>query len=107
MEITTLRLVLRRGFVLSVYIPGDYNVFEREERIPMLELSPETNGEERERWKPSPCLVVGGGLYRVHHPLTSYVTKRGMNAIILAHYQALTTRMIPTALVSTRLRISE
>ena len=50
-EITTLRLVLRRGFVLSEYISGDYNVCEREERIPMPELSPETNGEERERWK--------------------------------------------------------
>ena len=33
----------------------------REERIPMPELSPETNGEKRERWKKSPALslVVG------------------------------------------------
>ena len=62
MEITTLRLVLRRGFVLSEYISGDYNVCEREERIPMPELSPETNGEEREREveeKNPPSLVVG------------------------------------------------
>ena len=51
MEITTLRLVLRRGFVLSEYISGDYNVCVSEERIPMPELSPETNGEERVRWK--------------------------------------------------------
>ena len=62
---------------------------EREERIPMPELSPETNGEKRERWKkrPPPSLVVGGGLYRVRHPLTSYVTKWGMNAIIPGHYK--------------------
>ena len=31
-------------------------------------------------------LVVGGGLYRVRHPLTSYVTKWGMNAIMPARY---------------------
>ena len=86
MEITTLCLVLRRGFVLSEYISGDYNVCEREERIPMPELSPETNGEERERWKLPLCLVVVGGLYRVRHPLTSYVTKWGMNAIMPARY---------------------
>ena len=52
----------------------------------MPELSPETNGEKRERWKKPPCLVVGGGLYRVRHPLTSYVTKWGMNAIMPARY---------------------
>ena len=88
MEITTLRLVLRRGFVLSEYISGDYNVCVSEERIPMPELSPETNGEKSERWKPKkpPCLVVGGGLYRVRHPLTSYVTKWGMNAIMTVYY---------------------
>ena len=28
----------------------------------------------------------GGGLYRVRHLLTSYVTKWGMNAIMTAHY---------------------
>ena len=61
MEITTLRLVLRRGFVLSEYISGDYNVCEREERIPMPELSPETNGEKRERWKKKPPKSSGGG----------------------------------------------
>ena len=88
MEITTLRLVLRRGFVLSEYISGDYNVCVSEEQIPMPELSPETNGEKRERWKKKPprSLVVGGGLYRVRHPLTSYVTKWGMNAIMPARY---------------------
>ena len=87
MEITTLRLVLRRGFVLSEYISGDYNVCEREERIPMPELSPETNGEKRERWKKrAPLSSGGGGLYRVRHPLTSYVTKWGMNAIMPARY---------------------
>ena len=53
----------------------------------MPELSPETNGEKRERWKKKPpSLVVGGGLYRVRHPLTSYVTKWGMNAIMPARY---------------------
>ena len=93
MEITTLRLVLRRGFVLSEYVSGDYNVClrerERGERISMPELCLETNGEkERERWKKKspPSLVVGGGLYRVRHPLTSYVTKWGMNAIMPARY---------------------
>ena len=61
---------------------------EREERIPMPELSPETNGEKRERWqKRPPSLVVGGGLYRVRHPLTSYVTKWSINAIIHGHYK--------------------
>ena len=60
MEITTLRLVLRRGFVLSEYISGDYNVCEREEGIPMPELSPETNGEKREVVEEkAPSLVVG------------------------------------------------
>ena len=62
MEITTLHLVLRRGFVLSEYISGDYNVCVREERIPMPELSRETNGEKRERWKKNPLppsLMVG------------------------------------------------
>ena len=73
----------------------------------MPELSPETNGEKRERWQKTPCLVVGGGLYRVRHPLTSYVTKWGMNAIMPAHYQARTMRMMSTALLPTRLRISE
>ena len=64
----------------------------REERIPMPELSPETHSEKRERWKKrapeeTPLgLVVGGGLYRVRHPLTSYVTKWGMNAIMPACY---------------------
>ena len=61
MEITTLRLVLRGGFVLSEYISGDYNVCEREERSPMPELSPETNGEKRERWQKSPPKSSGGG----------------------------------------------
>ena len=37
--------------------------------------------------KSPPSLVVGGGLYRVRHPLTSYVTKWGMNAIIPGHYK--------------------
>ena len=87
MEITTLRLVLRRGFVLSEYISGDYNVCVSEERIPMPELSPETHGEKRERWTKKPPLSSGGGgLYRVRHPLTSYVTKWGMNAIMPARY---------------------
>ena len=54
-----------------------------------------------------PCLVVGGGLYRVRHPLTSYVTKWGMNAIMPTHYQALTMRMMSTALLPAGLRISE
>ena len=54
----------------------------------MPELSPETNGEKRERWKKKepPKSSGGGGLYRVRHPLTSYVTKWGMNAIMTAHY---------------------
>ena len=54
----------------------------REEWIPMPELSPEKYGEKRERWKKKPSESSGGGgLYRVRHPLTSYVTKWGMNAI--------------------------
>ena len=62
MEITTLRLVFRRGFVLSEYISGDYNVCEREERIPMPELSPETNGEKRESGRRrEPPESSGGG----------------------------------------------
>ena len=44
-EITTLRPVLRRGFVLSEYVPEDYNACEREEWIPMHALSPETSDE--------------------------------------------------------------
>ena len=53
----------------------------------MPELSPETNGEKRERWKKPPLsLVVGGGLYRVRHPLTSYVTKWGIDVIMSACY---------------------
>ena len=82
MEITTLRLVLRRGFVLSEYVSGDYNERRTDPR------RPETNGEkEREvEEKDPPSLVVGGGLYRVPHPLTSYVTKWGMNAIMPARY---------------------
>ena len=73
---------------------------EREERIPMQELSPETNGEKRERWKKSPpSLVVGGGLYRVRHPLTSYVTKWSINAIMPAHNK--------TIMLTIGLRISE
>ena len=37
--------------------------------------------KERERWKENaPTSSGGGGLYRVRHPLTSYVTKWGMNA---------------------------
>ena len=64
-------------------------VYLRErERISMPELCPETNGEkEREvEEKSPPSLVVGGGLYRVRHPLTPYVTKWGMNAIMPARY---------------------
>ena len=53
---------------------------------PCLSLSPETNGEKRERWQKSPKSSGGGGLYRVRHLLTSYVTKWGMNAIMTAHY---------------------
>ena len=75
---------------------------------PCLILSPETNGEKRERWKKKPSESSGGGgLYRVRHPLTSYVTKWGMNAIKPAHYQALTMRMMPTTLLPASLRISE
>ena len=58
---------------------------EREERIPMPELSPETNGEKRERWQKSPKSSGGGGLYRVRHPRTSYVTKWSIDAIMPAH----------------------
>ena len=103
MEITTLRLVLRRGFVLSEYVSGDYSVClrERGERIPMPELCPETNGQkEREvEEKRAPSLVVGGGLYRVRHPLTSYVTKWGIEAIM--------SDDASTALSTVGLRISE
>ena len=53
---------------------------------PCQSLSPETNGEKRERWKQKPLSSGGGGLYRVRHPLTSYVTKWGMNAIMPARY---------------------
>ena len=35
----------------------------REERIPMPELSPETNGEKRERWKKKPPILVVGVAY--------------------------------------------
>ena len=92
MEITTLRLVLRRGFILFEYVSGDYNERERGggrereregererdrergERIQMRELSPEANGGrvEGEEWEPVK-LCGGGGLYRVRHPLTYYV----------------------------------
>jgi len=83
-------------------------VCEREERIPMPELSPKTNGEKRERGgRKDPKSSGGGGLYRVCHPLTSYVTKWGTNAIMPAHYQALTMRMMSTALLPAGLRISE
>ena len=77
----------------------------REERIPVvLRLMV----KKRERWKKKLLKSSGGGgLYRVRHPLTSYVTKWGMNAIIPAHYQALTMRMMPTALLSAVLHISE
>ena len=56
---------------------------------------------ERERGgrKDPPSLVVGGGLYRVRHPLTSYVTKRGINAIMPAHNK--------TVMLTIGLRISE
>ena len=40
--------MLRRGFVLSEYVSGDHNEREREEQIPMPELSPETDGERVE-----------------------------------------------------------
>ena len=73
----------------------------------MPELSPETNGEKRVRWKKSPQSSGGAGLYRVRHPHTSYVTKWGMNAIKPAHYQAFTMRMMSTALPSAGLRLSE
>ena len=36
---------------------------EREERIPMPELSPETNGEKRERWKKRAPKSSGGVAY--------------------------------------------
>ena len=72
-------------FYLSIYPEITMCVSERD-GSPCLSLSPETNGEKRERWKKTPCLVVGGGLYRVRHPLTSYVTKWGMNAIMPARY---------------------
>ena len=56
--------------------------------------------KKRERWKKkAPSLVVGGGLYKVCHPLTSYVTKWGMNAIIPGHYK--------TVMLTIGLRISE
>ena len=74
-------------FYLSMYPEITMCVCGREERIPMPELSPETNGEKRERWKKrAPKSSGGGGLYRVRHPLTSYVTKWGMNAIMPARY---------------------
>ena len=54
MDITTLRLVLRRGFVLSEYVSEDYNERGTDPR------SPETNGErERDGRRSPPCLVVG------------------------------------------------
>ena len=66
----------------------------------MPELSPETNGEKRERWKKrAPLSSGGGGLYRVRHPLTSYVTKWSINAIMPAHYK--------TVMLTIGLRISE
>ena len=66
----------------------------------MPELSPETNGEEREvEEKEPPSLVVGGGLYRVRHPLTPYVTRWSINAIMPAHYK--------TVMLTIGLRISE
>ena len=86
-EITTLRLVLRRGFVLSEYVSGDYNVCERGEQIPMSELSPETReGERGRRKRACPKSSGGGGIYRVRHPLTSYVTKWGIDAIMSVYY---------------------
>ena len=66
----------------------------------MSELSRETNGEKRERWKKkAPKSSGGGGLYRVRHPLTSYVTKWSINAIMPAHNK--------TVMLTIGLRISE
>ena len=64
----------------------------RGERIPVvLRLMVK---RERDGRKEPPKTSGGGGLYRVRHPLTSYVTKWGMNAIMPAHYQAFTMRMM-------------
>ena len=54
---------------------------------------------ERDGRKEPPKSSGGGGLYRVRHPLTSYVTKWGMNAIIPGHYK--------TVMLTIGLRISE
>ena len=36
-----------------------------------------------------PSYVEGGGLYRMRHLLTSYVTRWGIDAIMSAHYRCL------------------
>jgi hypothetical protein len=54
---------------------------------------------KNERRMSLPSLVVGGGLYRVRHPLTSYVTKWGIDAV--------TSDDASTALSTVGLRISE
>ena len=42
-----------------------------------------------EKKKPPPSYLEGGGLYRVRHLLTSYVTRWGIDAIMSAHYRCL------------------
>ena len=63
MEITALRLVLRRDFVLSEYVSGDYNERRTDPH------SPKTHGEkEREMEEKSPPSLVVGVAYRVRTP---------------------------------------
>ena len=60
-EITALRLVLRRGFLLSVMNTGLQGVFERGrgERVSVvLRLMAREPGEEMREEKEPPCLVV-------------------------------------------------
>ena len=59
-EITTLRLVLRRGFVIFEYVSGDYNVCLRERgesRSPCLSYVLRLMVRKRERWKKKEPLV--------------------------------------------------
>ena len=47
-----------------------------------------------EKKKLSPKLCGGGGLYGVRHPLTSYVTRWSISAMMTTHYETSTMSMM-------------
>jgi hypothetical protein len=79
-----------------MYLEITMYVWEREELIfmPGQVLRLMARERARRRRMRASSLVVGGGLYRVRHPLTSYVTKKGINAIMSVHYKTSTMRMM-------------